>query len=129
MTNKQLEKLCRTWQKRLRLQDWDISIKFSRRADMGDYNWGHTESQRTSKSAHIFVCHPWDAHPQWMGGYGTEHTVVHELIHLHFPVEPADKTEAYLLEQGIDLLAHALVEAYRCADSQRKSKSGRTRSR
>lgn len=96
------------WQKRLRLQDWDVEYRvchayeFENPADMGD-----CEQCVAMKCARIRIANPdeWD-HSRVMK-YDTEQTIVHELLHLTFYDAPGACSEHD--ERAINQVATALV--------------------
>lgn len=106
-----IEGLCRMWQQRLRLQDWDITVAhvpvgvLSGPAVHGDIVW-----KIHSKSAHIRIVQSVDMAAN-DPHYDQENTVVHELLHLHFiGLGVEDDTPAdIVLEQAIWAIARALV--------------------
>jgi hypothetical protein len=123
MTTEQLRKLCAIWQKRLRLQDWDVkaSIKSCDKMMM-DQATGVCSPDLRTKTARIHVLAPHDFRCEdWE--YDAEQILVHELLHLHFagcgfdlndcPDEDDCEYDTRQLEQAIDLTAYALVNAYR----------------
>lgn len=107
--------LCAVWQKRLRLQDWDITVDFvpsgtlSGPATHADIVW-----KIHSKSARIRLVESADMlanDPQ----YDQEDSLVHELLHLHFiglGVEDGTPADT-VLEQSIWAISRALTSAYR----------------
>jgi hypothetical protein len=55
-----------------------------------------------------------DHDPNTVWPFDLEKTLVHELLHLHFETNGAISNEQYVaLEQGVDILAGALVELER----------------
>lgn len=111
MTQKDLESLCREWQKRLRLQDWNIAVKLLRQYDMppirGSIDWTYG-----LKAAVIRVLDPIDYDPSWVDRSDPEQTLIHELLHLHFAcLDPDQKgSEQREFEQGVELIAMALFD-------------------
>jgi hypothetical protein len=111
-----LTELCTIWQKRLRLQDWNVKVSTCRERDMciegtqGSCNYSHQ-----LKAALIQILDPSDYPPESITAQDIEVTLVHELLHLHFAaLEPErDSPQHVALEQAIDLTAYALVAAYR----------------
>lgn len=112
MTNKQLEKLCRIWQKRLRLQDWNVRIAFEPVSDI-DGAFARTRNSRTYKEAVIQMGVPDQLGKNWLGSHDTEVTLVHELLHLHasgFDERLEEKSPEYReFESMLELSAVALV--------------------
>ena len=111
LTQEELERLCREWQKILRLQDWDIKVKICRQNDMTPDSQADSTWTLPKKTAIIRLCDPIDyidvAWPQDM-----ERSLVHELLHLH--LAPIDDFEPgtikdILLEQAVDAMSKALI--------------------
>ena len=100
------------WQKRLRLQDWRVIGQTHRQIDVA----GRCHFKLSLKAAVIDLLDPVDA-VDWDYPLDHERTLVHELLHLHF----AHTTLTYkdgslpdlLMEQAIESLAGAFVEAYK----------------
>lgn len=119
MTQKQLERLCREWQKTLRLQDWWIVARLVGQADMIPPDaLASCTPTITQRKAVILVLHPseWRIASEWPRDI--EQTLCHELLHLHFaPFAPDDWNTpvGIAMEQAIDLIAEALVAAKRSA--------------
>lgn len=118
-TQEELEALCRTWQERLRLQDWDVSVRLVRHRDMSLRD-SHAccEWQTPKMRALIQIEAEVDAMPQndWHhSATDHEYSVVHELLHLHFaPLNVENGSpEDTAQEIAIHRIALALVAAYR----------------
>jgi hypothetical protein len=114
MTEQELTTLCAEWQKTLRLQDWKILVRICRMRDMPkdtqgcvDWTWAH-------KEAVIKIEAPIDYPPECAWEQDMEQTLVHELLHLHFPEDDEEKCHLQI-EQGIELTACALVDLKRKA--------------
>lgn len=111
MTDTTLRILCAEWQKRLRLQDWNVQVYLCPGADTS----GRTRISAQMKEARVFICSEDTWHADWLGAPNQEVVLVHELLHLHsrsFDSKvPADSVEWDALETMIELTANALVEA------------------
>lgn len=86
MTTRELTRLTMKWAERLRLQDWDIKVRFAKKGEGEDY-WGVCIPSATTKEAVIIMQNP-SRHkkapdPDYYNA-DTEVTLVHELMHLHF---------------------------------------------
>ncbi|GEM_PF-1144546 len=111
----QMQQKCREWQQRLRLADWDVTVKVVPAMDMsstqaqGCIHWRITE-----KTADIKLVTPEDAVKQNpMRPYNLEETLIHELLHLHMaPFEPdsSEQTECMAMEWTINAIAGALLK-------------------
>jgi hypothetical protein len=114
MTEKKLKRLCKEWQKRLRLRDWHVNLKVLPKEDMND-SFGETRTQIRHKAALIRIATGHGDDPLISTDY--EQTLVHELLHLMFKgfdhLIPRTGNEYNWLEASIELLAIALVEARR----------------
>lgn len=114
MIQSKLEALCAQWQKILRLQDWNVTVRLVRRYDMNDSDaWGECDWNLGQKTATIRVLDPQDVKPTTP--YDPESVLVHELVHLHVaPFRPASGSmEERLMEQAINCLEGALISLSR----------------
>lgn len=113
MTQEELEALCRTWQKRLRLQDWTVKVRIVRRHELDHADiQGQVTWVLSRREALIKLLDPIDYLPDCVLPQDLETTLVHELVHLYFaPFDAEDGTlEDIYQEQAIDGLSKALVE-------------------
>jgi len=108
-----LNRLCRKWQRLLRLQDWDVKIRWATGADDQTGDCATCKHWDQEKFALIRVTPPDQrtTSAEFHEETDVEADVVHELLHLHFaPFEsPDDSPEATSQEQAINLIACALV--------------------
>jgi hypothetical protein len=104
MTDSDLKKLCRLWQKRLRLQNWVVTIRFVDSNGIPTDECGHTDWEDEELVADVSIL-------QGMTDEQTEKAVIHELVHLvldwwdtgyHFRPK----------EIAINMMADALYRAY-----------------
>ena len=119
MNQKKLEKLLKIWQKRLRIQDWDIKIKFARQTELGEVTGitadGSCNVASYSKEAWILILDPVD---RVDSSDSIEHILVHELLHVAMPARELKLTFNYDLpefvkyEEIVDSLSKVLMEAY-----------------
>ena len=113
-TQDQLQQKLLEWQKRLRLQDWIISIKLVRERDMdlegvqGEVFWVIEKKMATIK-----ILDPIDYPPDNMEPQDMENTLVHELLHLHFAALKYDGDNHIAEEQVIESIASGILTAYR----------------
>lgn len=116
MTNKKLRKLCTVWQKRLRLQDWTVSVEFVGGADI-DGSFARTRKSGNCKAAKTLIARPETLELDLLGSHDVEVTLVHELLHLQAggfdQLIKEDTVESTCLEAFIELTAAALVKGYR----------------
>lgn len=96
MTLTEARRLLRKWQERLRLEDWDLTLRWARK-DEEEACWGLMIPDTHAKAATIVLVRP--SHPAWGTGdhpRDPEATIVHELMHLPMT---AFKTRAGSLEE------------------------------
>ena len=103
-----LNALLAKWQAIMRLQDWDVGIRYIRGYDMGN-DLGRVTYTHTKKQANIRVLDPDDADPEWLPQQDIEQTVVHELLHLHMEPWHAEGTDHLLMEQAVDAISGTLI--------------------
>jgi hypothetical protein len=103
------------WQKRLNLQEWDISVAVSRADGLKPKTVGNIRWDRDKKTATIRILDPADYHlPLASMLQDIEFTVVHELIHLEMVPILSDlqRTDANRLEEehAVNQMAEALLQ-------------------
>lgn len=100
MSVAELKRLCRVWQRRLRLQDWDVTVKLQSAEEMPD-QLGNAAMEPEEMRAVISL----------RDGGELEATLAHELLHLRLVSFGDDD----LPEQQVamNLLAAAFMRAYR----------------
>lgn len=114
MTYKELSKLVREWQKRLRVQDWAVYL---RKAALNGCH-AQISMNAQAKSAHLEIDIQSHFDQEGKAEEDIEATIVHELLHLQFELIPGllpgqDSVEMNLFEAGLELTAQALVAAKR----------------
>lgn len=100
MTQARLERLTKLWQKRLRIQDWEVRVSLMTAQDRPDA-FGHTDIDITEMRADVRVRDDDNA----------EATLVHELLHLRLICFGVDDDDAK--QTAMNLLADAFMRAYR----------------
>lgn len=119
MDKPNLEELLKKWQVILKLQDWDIKIRWAKHYDLDSDTKGQCRWVLGKKCASIRILEPEDFDPAIQWGQDPECTVVHELLHLHYgPLELGDHFEGLkeaMLEQAVCAISEALVERDRAA--------------
>jgi len=105
MDDRALGRMCRTWQRRLRLMDWRIAVRYLPAAEMGE-DLGRCEYDDTEMEATISIVADGE-HP----GH-SERTLVHELLHLRLAAWSAPHGDP-AQETAINLLADSILAAYR----------------
>ena len=105
-------KLLRTWQKRLRLQDWEIALSFVKSLDMSGPNLGEIKIYPDHRAADICLLREED-YPQNLPWYvDMESVLVHELLHIHF--NPLSSPEKNVQEDAaIESIVPALINGWR----------------
>ena len=109
----QLEVLLDEWSKRLRLQDWDISIGIYRATDFYNEGVGENTYNISSAKSTIRIIDPYDYPKNTQFPQDMETTLVHELLHLKFSYfEPNDHTSLQhaMWERTIQTIARTMVE-------------------
>lgn len=111
---------CKGWQKKLRLQDWNVHVSLVRLNEMpGKEALGAIFPSIERKDALMKVLSPMDVPLIAENFQGSEEmnyglTIVHELIHLHLWPFTQNQTEAELTaeEQAVNALSRCIVNAY-----------------
>lgn len=104
----QLEKQLRNWQKRMGLEEWNISVQLVRKSALDKDTWGNAEWDPDNKSGVISVLDPQDYNLK-----GTELrrdmecTIVHELVHIQ--VAPLEARDPDAQEQVVNRIMTALL--------------------
>ena len=114
-TQQELETACREWQKRLRLDAWDVRVGIARERDLeGGGRSGEVSYSIEAGKAVIRLLDPTD-YPDLDFPQDMEITLVHELLHLKFAVfTPQEDTLAHrLFEQTVESMANLLVSLKR----------------
>jgi hypothetical protein len=104
MTQPQLERLCRTWQRRLRLSDWRVSIAFAPVSEMPDCI-GYALIDEAEMTAEVSIREDAPVEP----------TLIHELTHIRlYPFSDGDPEEPRHedRERAINLIADCFQAAY-----------------
>ena len=95
------------WQKRLQLQDWDVTYVMARQHEFSTPNThGSCHKWSATKTAEIKIAYPdeLDTSRPWV--FEFEETIVHELLHLMFDNGEDEQPHN---ERAISLIACALV--------------------
>jgi hypothetical protein len=107
-TEMRLERQVRSWQKRLGLEDWEISLRVVRQTELARDVWGASEWNDRTRKAVIKVLDPRDYNLR--GGelrLDMECTIVHELVHIQ--VSPLDARDAGTREEVVNKIMAALL--------------------
>ena len=98
------------WQKRLNLQDWNISVLVARATDLKPRTLGNIHWDADKKRAVIRVLDPADyGLPMKEMLADVEFTVVHELIHLELASLPRSDASRSQEEHAVNQIARALL--------------------
>jgi len=98
------------WQKRLKLEDWDIGLKLVHPNELKPKTLGNIHWDSDKKRANIKVLSPLDfklAFPEALKDM--EFTVVHELIHLQLSSLPRNEASRSAEEKAVNTLTDALL--------------------
>jgi hypothetical protein len=117
---KLLQQECKLWQKKLRLQDWNIHVSVCRLNEMPDQDCiGFIKPEIERKDAKMLILSPMDS-PLVSDNFINHEeinyalTIVHELLHLHlFPfTQRLNEQETVAEEQAVNALSRCIVAAY-----------------
>jgi hypothetical protein len=103
------------WQKRLNLQDWNITVALARATELKPKTLGNIHWDTDKKTATIHVLDPADYHLPFAAMLqDMEFTVVHELIHLELspvlaPLQRSDENRRDE-EHAVNHMAQALLD-------------------
>ncbi len=105
----QVDTWVRTWQRRLSLEDWEISAQIVRSSELKPDTLGNLKWNSASKTATVRVLNPVDYDlPPAEIPTDIEYTVVHELIHLQLSVLPRDPGAKETEERVVNRITEAL---------------------
>lgn len=114
-----LQTECKLWQKRLRLQDWNIEVKVKRFTEMPSEALAAIQSFEERKDAFMYLLAPIDielVQDRFLGNEAANYSmsIVHELLHLQLlPLsEYDDERKRIAEEQIVNTLSRVLVESY-----------------
>ncbi len=103
-----LERQMRVWQKRLGMEDWNLTLRVVRQSEIDQDSWGAAEWDSRAKTGVISVLDPRDYNLK--GGelkLDMECTVVHELVHIQ--VSPLAGATGEITEEVVNRLMTALL--------------------
>lgn len=118
----ELESLCKKWQEKLGLQEWDVKVLIKRQPIMGEEVKGSCWYNLHSKRAVIKILDPIDyqiiPYNQRLWKQDMEFILVHELLHIHFApfglIKPLEEYKVSLdciaQEQAINAISKTLVD-------------------
>lgn len=103
------EKLA-TWQRRLKLEDWKISVTMSRRTDLKPRTLGGIRWDKRKKSAVMAVLDPSEYRLSFEEMLADiEFTIVHELVHLELASLPRSEASRSSEERAVNQITEALL--------------------
>jgi hypothetical protein len=98
----------RIWQKRLRLDDWTLSLQVVRQSEIDPNAWGASQWDARAKTATIQVLDPRDYNLKGTDlRLDMECTIVHELVHIQ--VSPLVSPSTHELENVVNRIMVALL--------------------
>lgn len=103
-----LERQMHFWQRRLGLEDWNLSVRLVRQSEIDPNAWGTAEWDPNAKTGVISVLDPRDYNLR--GGelkFDQECTIVHELVHIQ--VSPLDAGDDTVREEVVNKIMTALL--------------------
>jgi hypothetical protein len=103
-----LDHQMKMWQKRLSLEDWNLTVRLVRQSEIDANSWGMAEWDPVAKTGTISVLDPRDYNLH--GGelkLDMECTIVHELVHIQ--VSPLDARDESVREGVVNKLMGALM--------------------
>ena len=110
LSQAQVERWTKAWQKRLGLEDWDVTIQIVRASELRPETLGNLRWNSATHSAVIRVLSATDYDlPAPEIPLDVEYTVVHELVHLHLAVLPRDAANKAIEERVVSRIAEALL--------------------
>ena len=116
ITLPKVKQLIRSWQRDLRLRDWEIVSALSTMEKLGDA-YGECQAELHNRTAYIQIATDM---PPWM----LEQVVVHELLHCHTAALPAISAEAQqTAEEQIISTVSELLAKWRPAKTPPKRKA------
>jgi len=103
-------RLLKKWQHILRLDDWDVYLKFGRFHEVHNESLAHCRYKQSISSAEIMLLVPDDQRPEsWPGNNNTELTIIHELLHVKLCMLETADSLTVRLEQVVESLARMLL--------------------
>ena len=112
LTEEELNVAVKTYQKRLRLQDWQVAVHLVPQESVDDMACAAIRYHSVYKTALIFIPTAETYHGSHTRPQNMLRDLYHELIHLLFVGVSVDEgLEHMIFEQGIDILANALFSS------------------
>jgi hypothetical protein len=103
-----LDRQLKTWQRRLGMDDWRLTIRLVRQNDLDKNTWGNAEWDPKGKTGTISVLDPVDYNLRGADlRLDMECTIVHELVHMQ--VAPFDAPDENVREDVVNHIMTALL--------------------
>lgn len=103
-----LDRQLKTWQKRLGMEDWRLTVKLVRQSSLEKNTWGNAEWDPAGKTGTISVLDPVDYNLTGADlRLDMECTIVHELVHIQ--VAPFDAPDENVREDVVNRIMTALL--------------------
>ena len=103
-----LDRQMKFWQRRLGLDEWNLSVRLVRQSELDPNTWGGAQWDPEVKTGTISVLDPRDYNLH--GGelkLDMECTIVHELVHIQ--VSPLDARDEQIREEVVNRIMSALM--------------------
>jgi hypothetical protein len=103
-----LDRQMKTWQKRLGLEEWNLTLRLARQSEIDRNSWGASEWDPYSRTGTISVLDPRDYNLK--GGelkLDMECTIVHELVHIQ--TSPLSAPNDHVREDVVNKIMMALL--------------------
>ncbi len=99
------------WQKRLKLEHWNITVKLVRPGELKPKTLGNIHWDADTRSAAIKVLSPLDYRMEFTEAIkDMEFTVVHELVHLQLSSLPRNEASRSAEEKAVNTITQALLD-------------------
>lgn len=103
-----LDQKLKSWQRRLGMEDWRLTIRLVREKDLDKNTWGNAEWDPNRKTGTIRVLDPVDYNLRGAELHlDMECTIVHELVHIQ--VSPFDAPNENVREDVVNRIMTALL--------------------
>ena len=98
------------WQKRLKLEDWNITFKLVRLTELKPKTLGNIHWDSDVKKANMSILNPVDYKLSFPDALkDMEFTIVHELVHLQLSSLPRNEASRSAEEKAVNTLTDALL--------------------
>jgi len=109
-----LRRLVLTWQQRLKLEHWIITVRWGTKEEIKLGNLAHMNIYPELLRAEILCLKQRDYPDELKPMMDHEADIIHELLHLHLPDLPPELNSTY--EAGLNTIAGALLHLRRGED-------------